>query len=104
MPSTRPDLGFAVPAELIDALADRLARVVGEQVAERLAAQPTVSPWLTLGQACAYLGFSRDSLYKKTASGAIPVRKKRGGHGLRFHRDELDAWMETQYPRLDRLG
>jgi excisionase family DNA binding protein len=62
------------------------------------------SPWLNLEGACAYLGFSRDQLYKLTAAHAIPFRKKAGGQGLRFHRDELDAWMETRYPRLDRLG
>ena len=47
---------------------------------------------------------SRDTLYKLTAARAIPFRKKLNGQGLRFHRDELDGWMETHYPRLDRLG
>ena len=104
MSRPQADLGFTVPVELIDALADRLAHAVGDRVGERLAVQPTVSPWLTLDQACAYLGFSRDSLYKLTAARAIPCRKKQGGQGLRFHRDELDAWMNTHYPRLDRLA
>jgi excisionase family DNA binding protein len=93
-----------VPIELIDTLADRLAAGVAVHVAEQLAMQPMVSPWLTFEQARVYLGFSRDALYKLTAARAIPLRKKQDGQGLRFHRDELDAWMETRYPRVDWLG
>lgn len=62
------------------------------------------SPWLDFDAACVYLGFSRDALYKLTAARAIPVRKKLGGQGLRFHKGELDGWMEVNYPRLDRAG
>jgi excisionase family DNA binding protein len=62
------------------------------------------SPWLTFEQARVYLGFSRDTLYKLTAARAVPCRKKLGGQGLRFHRDELDEWMRERYPRLDRAG
>jgi excisionase family DNA binding protein len=99
------DVGFPIPGELIDALAERIASLVGDQLAQQLTTQqPQVSPWLTVDQTCAYLSFSRDALYKLTAARAIPFRKKEGGQGLRFHRDELDAWMETQYPRMDRLG
>ena len=87
---------------LLEALARRLTALVLEQLSQQLAAQS--SPWLDFEAACAYLGFSADSLYKLTAARAIPCRKKAGGQGLRFHRAELDAWMETRYPRLDRLG
>ena len=105
MTSAQPSLGFTVPAELIDELAERLAQRTVEQLATRLTdPQTLISPWLTVDQACIYLGFSRDTLYKLTAAKAIPFRKKQSGQGLRFHRDELNAWMETQYPRLDRLG
>jgi excisionase family DNA binding protein len=55
------------------------------------------SPWLDFDAALAYLGFSRDRLYKLTAARAIPFRKKRGGHALLFHRDELDRWLEAEY-------
>jgi excisionase family DNA binding protein len=101
--SSPANLGFTVPAELIDALADRVATLVSEEIAQQLGAQQ-ISPWLTVDQTCAYLGFSRDTLYKLTAARAIPFRKKQGGQGLRFHRDELDAWMEAQYPRVDRFA
>jgi excisionase family DNA binding protein len=89
------------------ALAEAFAEEVTERVAKRLAAQTPetaeASPWLDLEGACAYLGFSRNALYKLTAAKAIPCRKKQGGQGLRFHRDEVDEWMRDQYPRVDRL-
>jgi excisionase family DNA binding protein len=87
-----------VPAELVERIAQRVAELLREQTAP--AAEPA-SPWLDVAGACAYLGFSRDRLYKLTAAGAIPCRKKRGGQGLLFHRAELDAWVEDAYERLD---
>jgi excisionase family DNA binding protein len=91
---------LTVPADLIEAIARRvvdLLRSHDRQLRE------VGSPWLDFQAACAYLGLSRNTLYKLTAAGAVPVRKKSGGQRLRFHRDELDAWMESAYPRLDRL-
>jgi excisionase family DNA binding protein len=89
----------ALIAALADAVADRLARRLPPP------ADPvSASPWLDVEAACVYTGLSKDALYKLTAARAIPFRKKTGGQGLRFHKDELDAWMETHYPRLDRLG
>lgn len=87
-------LTIGLPAELIDELAERLADLLAER-----AGQAAGSPWLSLPQAAAYLGFSRDKLYKLSAGRAIPVRKKRDGQGLLFHRDELDRWVETAYER-----
>lgn len=83
-------------------LSEELLRELVEQLADLLAERATeasASPWLTLGAAAAYLGFSRDKLYKLTAARAIPFRKRRGGQGLLFHRDELDQWVEHQYER-----
>jgi excisionase family DNA binding protein len=96
-------LVLTIPPELVQAIAARVVELLRQQ--ESLDAERQErSPWLTLDQACSYLGFSRDTLYKLTAARAIPFRKKQGGQGLRFHRDELDAWMEIQYPRLDRFA
>jgi len=97
----RLELGATVevPELLVEAIAQRVAQLLLRPTDPALA-----SPWLDFEQACAYLGFSRDSLYKLTAARAIPCRKKADGQGLRFHRGELDEWMETAYPRLDRLG
>jgi excisionase family DNA binding protein len=93
-------LALVVSAELVDAIAGRVAELL-ERDRPR---QEPLSPWLDVEGACAYLGFGRDTLYKLTAAGAIPCRKKAGGQGLRFHREELDTWMEEQYPRVDRRG
>lgn len=100
--SSSQQLTIPVPEELLEEIARRIANQLEDQRSSGTAT-PTVSPWLTLQQACDYLGLSKDSLYKLTAARAIPFRKKQGGQGLRFHRDELDQWMQTQYPRLDRL-
>jgi excisionase family DNA binding protein len=91
-------LPLLVPDELVEAIAQRVAELLLEH--SGTSAEP-VSPWLDVDGACAYLGFSRDRLYKLTAARAIPCRKKRGGQGLLFHRAELDAWIETAYERLD---
>ena len=91
---------ITVPGDLIEAIAQRVAELLRTEDRESPGA---ASPWFDFESARAYLGFSRDTLYKLTAARAIPCRKKAGGQGLRFHRDELDAWMESAYPRLDRL-
>jgi excisionase family DNA binding protein len=92
-------LQLAVPGELVEAIAQRVAELLHESE-ER----DSGSPWLDLDGACAYLGFGRNTLYKLCAARAIPCRKKAGGQGLRFHREEVDAWMREHYPRVNRLG
>jgi len=84
---------LTVPEELLNALAERVAR----QVTRRLETPAAGSPWLDVEAALEYLPFSRDQLYKLTAAKAIPFRKKRDGQGLLFHRGELDRWLETAY-------
>jgi excisionase family DNA binding protein len=102
MPDRRDDLALPIPAGLVDAIASAIA----DRLAARHAppAEVSVSPWLDFEAARVYLGFSRDALYKLTAARAIPFRKRVGGQGLRFHRGELDAWMDEAYPRVDSLG
>jgi excisionase family DNA binding protein len=90
---TPSELTLAIPEELLDALARRIARLVSD----RLEPQAPASPWLDVEAALEYLPFSRDQLYKLTAARAIPFRKKRDGQGLLFHRDELDRWLEAAY-------
>ena len=89
-----------VPEELVHALADEVAA----RIAATMAAPRAVSPWLDLEGACEYLRFSRDQLYKLTAARAIPFRKKRGGQGLIFDRDELDRWVEAAYEATGCAG
>jgi excisionase family DNA binding protein len=96
------EVRLPLPGPVLDALAGRIASAVIEQLEQRLA--PPATPWLDIDSACAYLGFSRDKLYKLTAARAIPCRKKIDGQGLYFRREELDAWMEVVYPRVDPGG
>lgn len=96
-------LTLAIPAALIDAIAERVVQLLRHEL-NPVTSEPPQSPWLTVDQACAYTGLSKDAIYKLTAVRGIPTHKKEGGQGLRFHRDELDTWMETQYPRVDRLA
>ena len=87
------ELTLSIGEDLLAALADRIAVRLPQPAQPR-----SESPWLNTEGACAYLGLTRDQLYKLTAAKAIPVRKKRHGQGLRFHRSELDAWLEAEYP------
>ena len=93
-------LQLEVPGQLIEQIAQRVAELLRDTHASIVGAG---SPWLDFDAACIYLGFTPDTLYKLTAAGAIPCRKKAGGQGLRFHCEELDTWMDAAYPRLDRL-
>jgi excisionase family DNA binding protein len=95
------EISLTVPPELLDAIAERVAALLRPTLQDQPA---PLSPWLDVDGACAYTGLGKDALYKLTAARAIPCRKKANGQGLRFRRDELDAWMEARYPRLDRLG
>jgi excisionase family DNA binding protein len=95
------ELTVTLPDELLEAAAERVV----ELLLERLPATPAAaSPWLDFDAALAYLGFSRDRLYKLTAARAIPFRKKRDGQGLLFHRGELDRWLKQEYPPTGCAG
>jgi excisionase family DNA binding protein len=88
-------LTLSLPDELLQALAQAIVEVLLEQTG---ALPATDSPWLDFRSAMSYLGFSRNKLYKLTAARAIPFRKKQDGQGLLFHRDELNRWLEREYP------
>jgi len=95
------ELTVVVPEELLQAAAERIAELVLAQAKRAARAE---SPWLHFEAAMAYLGFSRDRLYKLTAARAIPFRKKRDGQGLLFHRAELDRWVEAEYESTGCVG
>ncbi len=99
-PQQQLTLALSLPDELLQILAERVAHLVNE----RIEAAGPQSPWLDFDAALAYLGFSRDRLYKLTAARAIPFRKKRDGQGLLFHRGELDRWLEQEYPATGCAG
>ena len=89
-------IAVTVPEDLIEAIARRVVDLLREhdrQVCE------DGSPWLDFEARSRLPRLQPRHLYKLTAARAIPFRKKAGGQGLRFHRDELDAWMKTAYPQ-----
>jgi excisionase family DNA binding protein len=92
-------LELPVPADLIEAIAERVADIV----VDRLADQPRgsgSSVWMRSGEAAQYLGWSRSAVYDRVARKAMPHYKVDGM--LLFRRNELDAWLE-QY-REDPMG
>jgi excisionase family DNA binding protein len=89
----------AVPEELLEQLARRVAELIRRDTADeaRAGGEGAESPWMTVREAAAYLGCSRHTIYRHTAAKAIPHRKRRDGLGLLFRRDELDRWIEAEY-------
>jgi len=92
---------IAIPDDIFEQLAARLADALRATNTDGPNDQtaPEQSPWLTVREAAAYLGCSRHGLYRLTAAKAIPFRKRVGGQGLLFRRDELDQWVESRYSR-----
>jgi excisionase family DNA binding protein len=88
------ELSLRIPEELLTAVAERVAALA---LKRDESATEAASPWLDAEAAAAYIGIPRGQLYKLTAANAIPVRKRRRGQGLRFRREELDAWIEAEY-------
>jgi excisionase family DNA binding protein len=89
-------LAFTLPAELLDALAERVATRLASD--GRLARRTS---YLTADEAAEYLGFRVKRIYNLTSRGEIPHRKQDGR--LLFKRDELDAWMDQFYVGPDWL-
>ena len=52
--------------------------------------------WLSVDDVAAYLGIKRGTVYKWIARHGLPVRKI--GRLLKFRRDDIDRWMESQQP------
>ena len=80
-----------IPKELIDAIAERVADII----LDRLADEPRGSgpgTWMRSAEVAQYLGWSRKSVYRRVARMAMPHYKVDGT--LLFRRDELDAWLE----------
>ena len=82
---------LSVPAEVLDELERRVAERVLTALAENGAAP---SPWLTAQQAADHLGFKLKRVRNLTAARAIPCHRQ--GRRVRYHRDELDRWLEAQ--------
>jgi len=60
----------------------------------------TTDKWLTLDELTEYLKLSKSHLYRMTQNGDIPASKI--GRQWRFDRDEIDNWMKSQKPDIDK--
>ncbi len=80
-------LQLAVPAEVLDALAERAAAIVVNQI------EAEAEPWLDVPAAAAHLACGKSRIYALTSAGRIPHH--RDGSRLLFRRTELDAWVRA---------
>jgi len=84
-------IGIELPSALIDQIVSAVTELVLQHLTESSASSGR-SPWMTVDQACEYLGWPKARIYKLTSAGAIPCRKHEGR--LLFHRIELDSWLD----------
>lgn len=59
-----------------------------------MAATATESPYLDYTQAAAYCNVDRTTLWRAVRAGDL--RASGPGRAVRFHRDELDRWMDSR--------
>jgi excisionase family DNA binding protein len=80
-------LSLALPPELVEAVAVRVAELLGEREAD---------PWLTVERAAAYIGATPQRVYDLRREGKLP----RTGDGRRalIRRSALDAYLERRPP------
>ncbi len=52
------------------------------------------SPYLDYGQAAAYCNVDRTTIWRAVKSDAL--RQSGPGKAVRFHREELDRWMDSR--------
>ncbi len=83
------DLALRVPEELVEAVAQRAAEIVLEQ----LAAPDQSSPWLTVPEAAEYLRASRQRIYDLLSSRRLT--RHRDGTRVLIRRDELDRYLAS---------
>lgn len=86
-PSARDaGLELTFPPGLVEAIAERAAELVLEQLGQTDAG----SPWLSLDEAAEYLRVNRRTVERLVARGR--VRSTTLGRRRLLHRDELDSW------------
>lgn len=77
-----------LPAEVVREIASRVA-------AELSVNPPQSSPWLTPKDAATYLRMSLRGLEDMRARGEGPKFSKVNARLVRYHRANLDAWLQT---------
>jgi excisionase family DNA binding protein len=80
------ELSIGVPDEFVEAVARRSAEIVLDRLREESAAG--TSPWLSLGEAAAYLRVSERQVQRLVKGGRI--RSSTIGRRRLLHRDDLD--------------
>ncbi len=81
--------------------AREFARYIIPLLRDREFIEQTLTPWLTVGQAAAYLGINNRSLRSFIERGVIPYHRP-SHRMIRFRRDELDLWVrEHGRPDVD---
>ena len=83
-------LSLAVPAELVEAIAQRVA----DLLAERLPAQRGPAPWLDVDGAAEHLSCPKSRVYELIA--AKRVRHYRDGRRVLFKAEDLDAVLRVR--------
>ena len=81
-------LSLAVPAELVELVAERAA----ELVADRLTAAPAPESWCGVKEAAEHLACPKSRVYALVSAGRIPYAKD--GARLLFKRSQLNAWVQ----------
>jgi excisionase family DNA binding protein len=83
------ELAFPVPDALVEAIAQRTAKILLER-------EQTVehgSPWLSIADAAVYLGVSERTIERAIARGRL--RSSTIGSRRLLHRDDLDAFVRA---------
>lgn len=75
-----------VTPEFIDAVAERVAALLGDQHAAQS------DRWMSTKDAAVYLGLTPNALHKLTAARSIPFAQDTPGGKCWFLRSDLDAW------------
>lgn len=81
-----PALALVVPPDLAEAIAERAAEIVSEQVAEP-------EPWIGVAQAAEHLACGTSRIYSLVSANRIPF--ERDGSRLLLRRSALDAWLSN---------
>jgi excisionase family DNA binding protein len=80
------DLALAIPPELVEAIAERAAELLVEQLPAE------VESWLGVKAAAEYLDCEPHRIYDLRRAGRLPCRKD--GSRLLFRRSDLDAALD----------
>ena len=82
-------------SETLNPILEDLARQIAEAVLKEVRSNPpSDSPWLSEEKAAAYIGLKPRSMQNHRRQGTGPNFHKPGGL-VKYHRDDLDAYMRS---------